>query len=154
MNAQEIFDTVASHLLQQGRKAVSVLGSCRYRITAPADVVLKCAIGCLIPDELYNPEMEGPGVSNLAVAKDYTWLAPVDVALLLGGRVAPHASRNMLAAALNRAGISGRHRTLLTGLQAIHDDFKAASWKTELHALAGNLGLEWKFAGVDLAEAT
>lgn len=62
MNAQEIFDTVAKHLLTQN--AVSASGErhspsnafeCLYR----GDNGLRCAVGCLIPDDVYDPVMEG-----------------------------------------------------------------------------------------------
>jgi hypothetical protein len=55
MDPQEIFDTVAKHLLTQGKKAVDkYTGLCTYR--APDG--LKCAVGCLIPDDVYKPEMD------------------------------------------------------------------------------------------------
>lgn len=61
MTNQELFDTVAAHLLRQGRRAITADGyNCRYRTEPDEDgVVLKCAIGCLIPDELYRPGFEG-----------------------------------------------------------------------------------------------
>ena len=58
MNAQEIFDYVATHLFTQGKPARNRDFSdpgphCRYRLGE-----LSCAAGCLIPDEIYTPEME------------------------------------------------------------------------------------------------
>jgi hypothetical protein len=61
MTAQEVFDTVATHLLTQGRKALSDDKQCAYR--APNGD--KCAVGCLIPDDKYVPKMEGKGVDFL-----------------------------------------------------------------------------------------
>lgn len=65
MERQEIFDTVARHLLTQMAKAVrgrSPAGgpddSCMYR--APSG--RKCAVGCLIPDSVYTPNIEGASV--------------------------------------------------------------------------------------------
>lgn len=62
---QEIFDKVRDHLLEQGEKAeyVDQFGSseCFYR----TDSGLKCAVGCLIPDELYERGAEGHGVGYL-----------------------------------------------------------------------------------------
>lgn len=53
MTAQEIFDTVVRGLRAQG--AQSTLGSaCRYRDHKGR----KCAVGQLIPDELYDLRME------------------------------------------------------------------------------------------------
>lgn len=53
MTKQEIYDTVCAHLAQQKRRAFEN-GSCRYRTSDG----LKCAIGCLIPDDLYDPRMD------------------------------------------------------------------------------------------------
>ena len=58
---QEVFDKVARHLLTQNARAVDGDGFCRYRTPDG----LKCAVGCLIPDELYDPEMEGKSVCSL-----------------------------------------------------------------------------------------
>ena len=63
MTPQEIFDTVAKHLFAQGRRATiretdiygEVSAACRYR----AEDGTKCAVGALIPDEVYDPKMEG-----------------------------------------------------------------------------------------------
>ena len=53
MDAQQIFDTVVRHLHQQGGPALED-GRCQYR-TADG---LKCAVGCLIPDEIDPYEVE------------------------------------------------------------------------------------------------
>lgn len=59
---QELFNKVIAHLTEQNARAVARNGdSCRYRSAAG----LKCAIGCLIPDELYDPSIEGMGVTPL-----------------------------------------------------------------------------------------
>lgn len=63
MTPQDIFDRVSEHLLKQGRAAINPTPhtpsmTCVYR--APNGD--KCAVGCLIPDELYRPDFEGlPG---------------------------------------------------------------------------------------------
>lgn len=55
MNKQEIFTKVKNHLLTQMEKSWNkVVAGCAYR--APNG--LMCAVGCLIPDELYTPKME------------------------------------------------------------------------------------------------
>lgn len=58
MTNQEIFDTVVQHLRQQGRKATTWDGRCRYCINN-GDKVLKCAAGALIPDSEYTTSIEG-----------------------------------------------------------------------------------------------
>lgn len=61
MNEQEIFDTVVNHLRKQNKKSDDNAGSL-YRSSKG----LKCAVGCLIYDEEYKPEMEGYAVGILA----------------------------------------------------------------------------------------
>ncbi|MGQ7794435.1 hypothetical protein ACUN0C_18675 [Faunimonas sp. B44] len=58
-NRQEAFDTVVRHLFKQGKQAK--FGGCVYR--GPEGT--KCAVGCLIPDELYSPKLEGRSVFSL-----------------------------------------------------------------------------------------
>ena len=61
MDRQKIFDQVVAHARKQGHKARdSESGSCLYR--APNGD--KCFLGCLFPDELYNPAMENLRISN------------------------------------------------------------------------------------------
>lgn len=65
MNAQQIFDKVATHLIKQGKRAAikDEYGKvCMYR--APDGC--KCAAGCLIPDRLYRAGMERRGVIDLS----------------------------------------------------------------------------------------
>lgn len=62
MTKQEIFDKVVDHLLTQGEQALGEGQTCMY-LTSEG---LKCAVGCLIPPEKYNPEWEGNAV-NLSI---------------------------------------------------------------------------------------
>jgi hypothetical protein len=61
MTAQEIFDTVVAHLRKQNEVSVDDVGVCKYR----SDDGLKCAVGCLIDDDHYEPSMEGKTVEIL-----------------------------------------------------------------------------------------
>lgn len=54
MDRQKTFDTVATHLITQGAQAMET-EECRYRTSDGK----RCAVGCLIPDELYSPKFEG-----------------------------------------------------------------------------------------------
>lgn len=55
MNAQEIFDIVVTHLRKQGCKSFDdEKDCCMYR--GPNGT--KCAAGCLIPDDVYDPMFE------------------------------------------------------------------------------------------------
>ena len=63
MTYQEIFDKVATHLLTQNAR--SWAPSFPYRACAYRGIGgLKCAIGCLIPDERYSVELEGKAASS------------------------------------------------------------------------------------------
>jgi hypothetical protein len=72
MTRSEVLDRVACALLDQGEPSVGthpVEGStdvmCRYRLTKEDGTVLKCGIGHLIPDELYDERMEGQSIGTL-----------------------------------------------------------------------------------------
>ncbi len=62
---QETFDQVAAHLLAQNKRAEDT-NSCRYRLGK-----LKCAAGCLIPDDEYDKEYERSSVMTLC--NTYQW---------------------------------------------------------------------------------
>lgn len=60
---QEVFDTVCDHMLAQNKRAQDEGGGrCWYR---QGD--LKCAVGCLIPDDQYSSDLEAGGVQTLAM---------------------------------------------------------------------------------------
>lgn len=99
----EVYDKVALHLLAQGKKAMDDEGACIYR--APDGC--KCAIGALIPDEVYTDSMEGVGIE--AVMKEF----PVV---------------NKIFAMLRPAD--------LEQLQFIHDSSKVDSWPRKLKLFA------------------
>ena len=54
MTPQEIFDHVCSNLIAQGKPSVNSKRKCMYR----GDGGFKCAVGWLIPDEGYTPDLE------------------------------------------------------------------------------------------------
>lgn len=70
MTKQEIFNKVYAHLVKQGRRSMYYLPSkgeegCAYRGQDGA----MCAVGCLIPDEFYTPEIENEIVSSWIVSE-------------------------------------------------------------------------------------
>lgn len=108
MDLQEIFDRVAKHLLTQNAKSINTDNGrpeCRYR----SNDGLKCAVGCLIPDEFYTSSMEGVGIRNLKVSGP-----------------------------LRRAGVVDTQEDLnfLFSLQRIHDDSPPEEWSYRLAILA------------------
>ncbi len=65
MDKQEIFNKVATHMAEQGCRSTlsdpeQPTASCAYR----GDGGTKCAIGCLIPDNLYTKKLEGVVVTD------------------------------------------------------------------------------------------
>jgi len=68
-SAQEIFDYVTPLLFAQGQRSMypDVNGepTCAYRGGEAGE--LRCAVGFIIPDELYTPALESECVSNPAV---------------------------------------------------------------------------------------
>ena len=80
MTNQEAFDRICEHLIRQGRPAVGDDGLCAYR----GEGGTACAIGGILPDELYRPGIEGSNIRGLIecrpdVAK---YFAGVDADLL------------------------------------------------------------------------
>lgn len=61
MTNQEIFDKVLTHLRKQGSASVGDKGLCFYR--GPGGKM--CAVGALMPDEVYRPGYENESVSQL-----------------------------------------------------------------------------------------
>lgn len=124
MTAQEIFDKVINHLLQQGAPALNYHydddPKCRYR----ADSGFKCAIGCLIPDDQYDPLMEG-----VSVAVGSPFADP------LNNWVVKHHEQ---------------HRNLLAALQNLHDShdliFTRSDWHTEILKGSAKIAKEFGLA--------
>lgn len=61
MSYKRLYTTVKAHLLKQNKRASNGYGTCYYKKDD-----LKCAVGCLIPDNLYTKELEGKPVTVLA----------------------------------------------------------------------------------------
>lgn len=99
MTKQEVFETVARHLFAQGRQAMTLDAGCMYR--GPDDT--KCAVGCLIPDEMYSPDMEFKAVAALVAGKDDLGYFLPDVVL--------------------------ENQGLLTTLQGVHDS--SGNWEDQ-----------------------
>lgn len=59
LNTKEIYERVSAHLLTQQAVSEDENGTCRLH----GDNGRQCAIGSLIHDEVYRPEIEGVGIS-------------------------------------------------------------------------------------------
>jgi hypothetical protein len=117
MNRQEVFNTVYAGLLAQNARSTTQLSSsdggtaCRYR----GDAGRKCALGLLIPDELYSVEMEGRGAVRLLEQFP-------EIAKALGAE-------------------SRQDAIFLVSLQRVHDGFEQAYWKRVLARTAAEWSL-------------
>lgn len=74
LTPQEAFTKMVNHLTKQQGRSFGLAGLCMYR--SPDG--LMCAVGCLIPDEQYVPQMDGMGGADILggtgtefLAKDY-----------------------------------------------------------------------------------
>lgn len=63
MDRQDVFNTVAEHLIQQGEESMSYAGKCAYRGRNGT----MCAIGCLIPDSAYELSIENKTAKSVEV---------------------------------------------------------------------------------------
>src|SRR5690348_4139130 len=125
MTLQEIFDKVGVHLLTQNEQAMARdedgERNCAYRAEGDRGM-LKCAVGCLIPDELYTPVIEGFGVmpemgsSNNSVAE----------------------SRRLYSILEQLELDEPPQLRLLEQLQKLHDDFMPHQWRGALKDVAFN----------------
>ncbi len=121
MTNQEIFDKVAAHLLKQGKRALRSCDdsvSCAYR--APDGCM--CAVGCVIPDELYEGGFEHHGVRFVLEESP-------ELNRLLGGS-----------------------ELLLNYLQRIHDCEDVQKWPSLLKACAARPNIKLSSAVVDTCE--
>lgn len=122
MKKQELFDRVARHLLTQMKQSMVLDANdprsrCRYR--GPNG--LKCAIGCLIPDEKYSEELEGLAVPDPEFSAE---LSPQTEKLL------------------KVAGLTKKQCGLASILQALHDNIDPADWRDELTKIAQSFELK------------
>lgn len=100
---QQIFDQAYNGVVAQGGQSSDTVGRCMYR--GPEG--RKCAVGHLLPDELYRPNMEGTTV-------DY--------------------GATVLKASLRQVGIDlddKPTKLLVIRMQAIHDDTSEGNFLEE-----------------------
>lgn len=111
MTHQDTFNKVAAHLLKQLATSLAPDGtSCAYR----GDKGRKCAIGCLIPDDLYTSAIEGLVLNEL-----YSEFDPI----------------------LQALGYTIADIPFLVELQQIHDMHSVASWADLLKEFANKHGI-------------
>jgi len=127
MTRQEIFDKVAKHLLTQNAKArgdVETGGpsGCLYY---DSETGRKCAIGCLIPQDQYDPRMEDQGcVNNNEMVIDVLKSIGID------------------------CGCNGADYFFIQSLQKIHDNNAVSVWKNRLITFAASWDLDFPLVGI------
>lgn len=135
----EIITHVRAHLLRQGKRAVNTglgtPGECVYRDGQGPDAP-RCAVGCLIPDAVYDPAIEGAGLAVIVPdAATGSWAVDMGRDVWLGLGPSPNAIA--LARVLNATGIPATPevRAVLSKLQAIHDSKDPERWSELLDEL-------------------
>ena len=105
--------------------------SCAYR----GEEGTSCAVGCLIPDELYTPSIEGHGISSLALRE----------ILVHAGVLTPTEVKEGYI--FCEVKLPTRQKMYLLGrLQTIHDSSPIPDWHDLLVSLAEIFGLTFPIA--------
>jgi len=94
MNRQEVVQRVRDHLLSASKRAVSEHGTCQFRTPEG----LKCAVGCLFPDDYDVSGFNSAGLSNSI-----------------------NETRSRLVAALDDIGVPRESHGFLMEAQDLHD---------------------------------
>lgn len=114
MNTQQAFDIMVQHLRQQGRPSRDDVAGCMYR--GPDGT--KCAVGALIPDELYRDNMEGRTIRPLLIQDCNAY--------------------SELCRLLDSIDLQ-----LLEEMQTIHDHHTPANWERSFKECAEEFGLDY-----------
>lgn len=117
----EVFEQVALHLMKQNERCVSddctkdgEVYPCAYR--GPRG--LSCAVGCLIPDDKYNPNLEG--------------LCAAEMMNKIGGGTAGAFGFKLSPSHFDEAMLID----MLQELQNIHDSYEPFEWPDRLCVIA------------------
>ena len=128
---QEIYNKVRTHLLTQMKKSTVQLHN-PFRTPCTYDVCVyrgedgrKCAIGVLIPDELYTKDIEG---SDILAYRTLVLTEPLRKAGILPDNLDGKARCTRVS--------------LLKELQVIHDNYEPYEWEAELTKLAKEFRLK------------
>ncbi len=136
---QETYDKVVAHLRKQGIRAMKQepngFSACVYRNNEG----LKCAAGCLIPDEKYSPYMEGMAV----VSTDITdkMLSVLLYAMPLEAFAIPAESVMTPGRIIMEEGHDLR---LVAALQNVHDDHMPNQWDRALRNVCDIFNLKYE----------
>lgn len=144
LTTQEVFDKVAHHLLKQ--KARSMISSstggsqlCAYR----GGQGLCCAVGFLIPENLYDMNMEGNGICDISTGANLLRKvlhdSGIDVPVVVDSDSEHYDDWDDC---VHRDATPTLH--LLKDLQELHDNQPVEVWWARLKEVALNHGLQFK----------
>lgn len=123
MEPQEIFDTVAIHLLKQFKQAVHEEEGKPRKLMYRTPAGLRDSVGCFIPEMRYHPDMEGYALKGPSTWKQWT----------------NNDGLTKLRDALIAFGVNVDDEVtmrLLTDLQRVHDNHEPQFWYDRLVATA------------------
>lgn len=125
---QQIFDQVVDHLLTQKVQSMGEYDTCKYRMTLDDGKVLKCAVGCLIPDDKYHPNMEGDVHHLMTLINGSNYIGEIAIANP------------------NPEVFTDENESFLQDLQYIHDKDNSTvlEWASDLQDYAEKIGLEYR----------
>lgn len=123
------FQRVKTHLLTQMKKSITPGGDCSYRDYNG----LSCAIGCLIPDEIYNDKIEGYIFGDLLNIKNHTRFNHLSSIV-----------KKELIQILNPLTYELDSLMLGDKLQSIHDMDDVVNWESQLNNLEQELLTSFK----------
>lgn len=109
LDRQDVFDVIAWRLLFQNARARAADGI-KNLYRSPDGK--RCAIGWIMPDDVYAPEFESKGIREIAA-----YLAETDEGKEFAAFVAAHVS-------------------MLCDLQGLHDAYRPDEWPNRLHLIA------------------
>lgn len=125
MTLQAIYDRVKTHLLTQMQQSRNepeqgMTGKCMYRGVDG----LKCAVGCLIPDALYSPDLDNAPAQSTSIHS----FRPVQQVLVRAGVMPAEAVGS----------ICHPYMRLLVDLQPVHDSVRPDQWYERLATVASD----------------
>lgn len=132
--AQEVFDIMVNGVIRQGGRSATPEGSCLY--VNPVNS-RRCAMGQLIPAELYDPVIEGFSISSFRTAQ-----RDLDEG---EGSKAYKATRAAMARIWESIPELAEHYRLVSDIQEIHDREASGNveiFKTHIRTFANLSGLE------------
>lgn len=106
---QQIYDAGLAHIRAQGKPSI-LDGVCKYRMTDSTGAKLKCIIGGLIPDELYDPHWDANGSTSATNL-------PEDVLKALFGPITPFDMLRSMQFAHDKATVA-LHTSFMEGFES------------------------------------